>query len=104
LKIYIAGKITGELPYHYRHKFGYAATKLRAEGYKVINPVELNGELSQFGFDYEDMMRICFAAIDTCDAVYMLSDWSESPGARREHEYAINSGKEIIYQNVKERA
>lgn len=100
MKIYIAGKITGELPYYYWHKFGYAATKLRADGHQVINPVELNDPLEKGGFAYEDMMKICFAAIDVCEAVYMLKDWHESPGAKREHEYAINSGKKIIYQNA----
>lgn len=102
MKIYIAGKITGELPYFYWHKFGYIATKLKADGHKVINPVELNEPLRKYNFDYEDMMALCFRAIDICDAVYMLNDWHDSPGAMREHEYAINSGKEIIYQSVKE--
>lgn len=105
MKVYIAGKITGEMPIPVQYKFGYASTKLKEKGHKVINPVLLNDTLRKSGFDYEDMMAICFRAIDICDAVYMLSDWHNSPGARREHEYAINSGKEIIYQtaeNVKD--
>ena len=104
MKIYIAGKITGEMPYNYWHKFGYTATKLKEKGHRVINPVVLNDSLDKAGFSYEDMMAMCFRAIDICDAVYMLEDWHDSPGAKREHEYAINSGKEIVYQNVKERA
>lgn len=100
MKIYIAGKVTGELPYKYRHKFGYTATKLRAEGHSVINPVEINDPLDKGDFDYEDRMVLCFAAIAICDAVYMLEDWHNSPGAKREHEYAVNAGKKIIYQNV----
>ena len=72
MKIYIAGKVTGEMPYNYRHKFGYAATKLKEKGHKVINPVVLNDSLDKAGFSYEDMMAMCFRAIDICDAVYML--------------------------------
>lgn len=102
MKIYVAGKITGEMPYCYGLKFGYAATKLRAEGHKVINPVELNDSLCRYGFDYEDMMKMCFTAIDICDAVYMLEDWHDSPGARREHEYAIDRGKKIIYKTAED--
>ena len=102
MKIYIAGKVTGEKPFHYMHKFGYAATKLREQGHSVINPLEINEPLNIGDFTYEDKMALCFAAIDICDAVYMLDDWPYSPGARREHEYALNAGKKIIYQNVEE--
>ena len=105
MKIYIAGKVTGEMPIPVNYKFGYAGTKLKEKGHKVINPVVLLQSMKNAGFDYEDLMAMCFKAIDICDAVYVLSDWHDSPGARREHEYAINSGKEIIYQtaeNVKD--
>lgn len=100
MKIYVAGKVTGEFPYYCKYKFGYAATKLRKEGHKVISPMELGAAFEKDQFDYEDIMAVCFASIDICDAVYMLEDWHNSPGARREHEYAINSGKEIIYQTA----
>lgn len=99
-KVYIAGKVTGEMPIPVQHKFGYAGTKLREMGYKVINPVVLLQSMKNAGFDYKDLMTVCFAAISVCDAVYMLDDWSESPGARAEHEYALKHGKEIIYQSA----
>ena len=83
-----------------QYKFGYISSKLREEGHKVINPVVLNDSLHKGGFDYEDIMRICYSAIDICDAVYMLDDWNESKGARLEHEFAINAGKKIIYQTA----
>ena len=103
MKIYVAGKITGDLPYHYKYKFGYAASNLRKEGHKVISPVELNAALEKDLFDYEDMMTMCFAAIDVCEAVYMLMDWENSPGAKREHEYALKLGKKIMYQAAERR-
>jgi hypothetical protein len=34
-----------------------------------------------------------------CDAIYMLSDWRDSPGATSEHAYAKACQKEIIYEN-----
>lgn len=103
-KIYISGKITGEVPYKCRYKFGYAATKFRLKGYSVINPQDLFTNMEQCGFEYEDLMKMCFAALELCDSVYMLRDWNDSPGARREHEYALKNGKEVIYEvaeNVK---
>ena len=103
-KIYIAGKITGELPFDCGHKFGYAATKLKGQGNAVFNPYYTLNPMTTSGFNYEDLMKMCFRAIEVCDAVYMLKDWHDSPGARREHEYALKIGKEVIYEiaeNVK---
>lgn len=34
-------------------------------------------------------MRVCFAAIDICDAIYMLSNWADSKGAAAERAYAL---------------
>lgn len=39
MKIYIAGKITGEP--NYKEKFDIAATSLEAQGHIVLNPAEL---------------------------------------------------------------
>ena len=89
-KVYIAGKITGFK--HYRHKFKAAQAGLEMQGHLVMNPAALPP-----GFAYEDYMRICFAMIEVCDAVYMLDNWRDSPGAMREHEYARHTGKGIIY-------
>lgn len=100
MKIYVAGKVSGLDRDKTRYKFGYAATKLREQGHAVINPFAMLEDLRR-DFEYEDEMAICFAALDVCDAVYMLEDWPESPGARREHEYALNKGKQVIYQSVK---
>lgn len=33
-----------------------------------------------------------------CDIVYMMRDWRDSVGARKEHEVAHNLGMEIIYE------
>lgn len=104
MKVYVAGKISGKPPYQYVSEFRHAASILKIRGFKVINPVTLNSSLATQEFDYEDMMKLCFAAIDVCDAIYMLEDWSDSPGARREHEYALNKGKKIIYQTVERMA
>lgn len=100
MKIYISGKITGLKPVEYGHRFGYTASKLRLEGNRVINPVSMLSELNIEGFEHSDLMHICYAAIDICDAVYMLSNWYESKGAKLEHQYALDKGKEVIYQGV----
>lgn len=89
MKIYIAGKITGEL--NYKEKFDIAATSLEEQGHIVLNPAELPE-----GMLPADYMRICFAMIDTADAIYLLKDWRSSFGASIERNYAMYTGKSIF--------
>ena len=90
-KIYIAGKITGEI--NYRGKFQKIAKIFEDEGYCVMNP----GQLPD-GFLYEDYMQVCFAMIDVCKVVYFLDDWEESPGAQREYNYCKAKNYLTIFQ------
>lgn len=89
MKIYIAGKITGEP--NYKEKFNIAATSLEAQGHIVLNPAELPE-----GMLPADYMRICFAMIDTADAIYLLKGWYSSSGASIERNYAMYTGKSIL--------
>ena len=80
MKVYIAGKITGDP--NYREKFQKAQDVLEAKGFTVLNPLVLPG-----GMTPADYMRICFAMIDSADAVFFLHDWASSKGARLERQY-----------------
>lgn len=66
MKVYIAGKITGDP--NYKGKFAAEAEKIRAAGHIALNPAELPE-----GMEPGDYMRICFAMIDVADA------WSPGP-------------------------
>lgn len=90
-KIYIAGKISGLN--NYREVFKVAEDKLTSEGNAVMNPAVLNE-----GFPYKAYMPICLTMLEACEAVYMLSNWTDSKGAKVEHEYAKIQGKQIIYE------
>ena len=89
--IYIAGKITGDK--EYRGKFEKWENALRDRGHVVLNPATLPE-----GMASADYMRICFAMIDTAEAVFMLPDFRESMGAMLERDYAAYCGTEILYQ------
>ena len=89
MKIYIAGKITGDP--NYKEKFDIAATSLEEQGHIVLNPAELPE-----GMLPADYMRICFAMIDTADAIYLLKDWCSSSGVSIERNYAMYTGKSIL--------
>lgn len=89
MKIYIAGKITGAP--NYKEKFAIAATSLELQGHIVLNPAELPE-----GMLPADYMRICYAMLDTADAIYLLKDWHSSSGASIERNYAMYTGKSIF--------
>lgn len=101
MKIYIAGKVTGLKPTEYGLKFGYTASKLRKRGHSIINPVPMLSDVFWGEFSHADLMHICYSAIDVCDAVYMLKNWTDSRGAKLEHEYALKNGKKIYYEEIK---
>ncbi len=91
MKIYIAGQITGLNDY--KEIFAKAEEDMVACGNVVMNPAVLNT-----GFAYEEYMEVCFSMIDVCDGVYMLSNWNNSPGAKREMAYAIRHNKDVYLE------
>ena len=86
MKIYIAGKITGDPKY--RDRFREEAEKLEGLGHIVLNPAELLEGMSK-----AEYMRICFAMIDRADTVFLLPGWQGSAGARLEQAYCSYIGK-----------
>lgn len=89
MKIYIAGRITGNP--HYKAQFKATAAMLQEEGHTVLNPAELPE-----GMKPADYMRICFAMLDSADVVLFQYGWQASKGARLEYDYARYIGKNII--------
>jgi hypothetical protein len=95
MKLYIAGKITGDDDY--LEKFNRAALRMRLDGHIIMSPACL-----PYGFSWDDYMHVCRAMIDVCDGVLFLADWTESRGAREEHEYATDFNKLVMYDDQKD--
>ena len=92
MKIYIAGKITGDP--NYKMKFRMAAKHIQ-ELYPlavILNPAELPEGLTP-----KDYMRLCFGMIDAADAVVFLPNAKGSAGARLEKAYCEYVGKEMEF-------
>lgn len=92
MKIYIAGKITGEP--NYMEIFQAKQDELEAQGHTVINPAKLDYILGD-NFTHAEYMHICFSLIDLCDVIELLDNWRDSTGACMELDYSIEKGKTV---------
>lgn len=84
MKIYIAGKITGDR--HYKRKFKKAERTLKRKGHSVFNPAVLTDYPE---FSWNDYMKVTGAMQKCCEATYFLPDWKNSKGARQEYDNAV---------------
>ena len=92
LKVYLSGKITGDS--NYKEKFASMTEELLSYGYTVFNPAVLPD-----GFEYEDYMSLDLKILSKCDAIFLLRDWKNSPGAKREYEEALKLGLKILSED-----
>lgn len=94
MRIYIAGKITGNP--EAKRRFEATEKMLQEAGDETINPHTIGEHLPEM--DHLEILHVCFALIDTCDGVYFMDNWKSSPGACMEYGYAIARGKALYFQ------
>lgn len=90
-RIYISGPMTG-LPECNFPAFHAAANALRARGYAVENPAEINTATDG---DWHIYLRADIKALCDCDALVLLPGWERSQGAHLELHIAHRLGLEI---------
>ena len=97
--IYISGKITGLSIEEAMENFLKAEKHLidKCDCY-VINPMNKPIEEGKTWGQYmlEDIEKLF-----ECEAIYMLSNWEDSKGAKIEYAIAKNMGKVILYETPK---
>ena len=92
-RIYIAGPMTG-LPDLNFPAFHAEAARLRALGYEVSNPAEINPDPTA---GWEACMRADIAELVKCDGVALLPGWERSRGASLEAHIAHNLDMRLVY-------
>lgn len=93
MKVYLSGGITNNP--NYFEEFKKAEELLSAMGYEVVNPTALDNVAKYF--DYAEMMISCLQLLRKCDAIYFLSSWTKSDGAKIEKMIAKKLGIKIIH-------
>lgn len=104
MKIYISGKIgTDTISDEIRDKFNVVAAIIENCGHEVVNPVDplhqnIGGSYLSSDIDdpYTRHLLYDLALISRCDAIFLLPDWQDSPGAKAELSFAAAIGKQII--------
>ena len=91
-RIYISGPMTGHLELNFP-MFNAEAARLRALGYDVVNPAELNPNPDA---QWHDCMRNDLKALLDCDTLVLLDGWERSSGAHLEMHVAHRVGIEIM--------
>ncbi|WP_321919339.1 DUF4406 domain-containing protein [Paraburkholderia tropica] len=93
MKLYIAGPMTGYAELNFP-AFHAEARRLRALGFEIVNPAELNPDPTA---QWLDCMRVDIAAMMTekCDGVALLPGWEQSKGAPIEHNLMRDLGLRV---------
>ena len=114
MKVYISGKIGEEvISDETRAKFAAAERVMLERGHGVFNPTDpdwaggllqnYENTLKSFGYavvpEYEYILMKDIIELSHADAIYMLADWKQSPGARAEYAFAQAVGKRFFFED-----
>jgi hypothetical protein len=97
IKIYIAGKVTGENRLDVLYKFSKAEQLIKSYGFVAVNPIRV---VNNWDCPWEEAMKLCINALLECDAVYPLPCAARSRGAMLELQIARSFDKEIINPTI----
>jgi hypothetical protein len=90
--VYIAGKISG-IESEAIVYFQRAEDMLLKLGYEVVNPMKLPHNHDK---SWEAYMKECIKSLVDCDFIYLLENWTYSPGAIIEFNLAYTLKIEIL--------
>lgn len=90
-RVYLSGPMSG-IAEHNFPAFNAEALRLRAAGYRVVNPVEINPDV---GASWETCLRADIKALCDCDVIALMPGWQGSKGAHLELNIAHRLGMTI---------
>lgn len=99
MKIYVSGKITGidwDVAYEKFEKAEYKAISTLGGIEKLINPMKLHPKEPKRSWEHYMAVDVC--ELLCCNAIYMMSCWGSSKGARVEYAIAKELGMQIFFE------
>ncbi len=94
-RLYLAGPMTGIEALNFP-AFHAEAFRLRALGYNVVNPAEINVDPTK---GWSECMRADIAQLVKCDGIALLPGWEQSRGARLECHIAQQLGMDVVFDS-----
>ena len=94
MRIYISGKISGLQLDDVKVRFADAKAFLDEIGFEAVNPLEKG---LPDDAPWEQHMVKDIELLLSCDAIYMMDNWTESTGAGIEYDIAFRLGKDIWF-------
>jgi len=91
-RIYLSGPMSG-IPNFNFPAFNAEAARIRALGYTVVNPAEVNTDHTM---SWEQCLRQDIKELCDCDALALMPSWENSKGAHLELHIAHRLGIRII--------
>lgn len=97
---YLSGPMSG-MPDHNFPAFNAEAERLRGLGYKIVNPVEINGDAAVTqGRTWDQCLRRDITALIHCHGVLLLPGWENSKGANLEVDIAQRLGMRAVASDL----
>ena len=96
MKVYISGKISGLEYDEARVRFGRAEDFLKSIGVDAVNPMN-NGLPEESTW----IQHLCkdLEMLHECSHIYMLDGWQLSRGACIEYDFAVRTGKAVMFES-----
>ena len=94
MKVYISGQISGLDLAEARARFADAEELLQGMGFDTVNPWD-NG----LPVDAPWIAHMCrdLELLNECSCIYMMDGWRDSKGACIEYDFAIRTGKSVLF-------
>jgi Domain of unknown function (DUF4406) len=93
MRLYLSGPMTGLTDLNFP-AFHAEAARLRAMGFDVVNPAELNPDPAM---GWRQCMRADIKALCDCDAIALMPGWVRSQGAALELHIAQRIGLDVAH-------
>ena len=97
--VYVAGPFSAPTPEGIYENVMAAVEfgqKVRAMGFVPMVPHAAVLPMGTTEAEYEAALAECFELLSRCDAVLLMPTWQQSPGARRERDFAERLGLPVF--------